>query len=41
MDLSDVKIWEQTAMEMHIHPGPTPYHFKAFNDKYWKEVAAR
>ena len=41
MDLSEVKIWNQTAMEEHIHPGPTPYHFKAFNDKYWKEIATR
>ena len=41
MDLRNVINWNKTDLASHIYPNPTPYHHKAFDEKFWKDVSSR
>lgn len=40
-DLSTIIDWDKSPEAMHIHPTPTPYHHKGFDQKYWMDLSSK
>ena len=40
IDLNKVINWDKSGQAMQIHGSGIPYHFKGFNETYWKDIAS-
>ena len=41
IDLNKVINWDKSGQAMQIHGSGIPYHFKGFNETYWKDIASQ